>query len=41
MVANSAGFSKVCFSGDLQIPFAPQRILCGPQELSKAMVIKM
>jgi hypothetical protein len=41
MVAISAGFSNVCFSEDLQIPFAPQPILCGPQELSKTNVIKM
>ena len=36
-----SGFSNVCFSGDLQIPLAPQLILCGPQELRKSSVIKM
>jgi hypothetical protein len=36
-----SGFSSVCFSGDLQIPLAPQLILCGPQELKKINVIKM
>jgi hypothetical protein len=41
MVAIFSGFSNVCFSGDLQIPLAPQRILCGPQELRKSIVIKM
>jgi hypothetical protein len=41
MVAIFSGFFNVCFSGDLQIPLAPQRILCGPQELRKSSVIKM
>ena len=36
-----SGFSVVCFSGDLQIPLAPQLILCGPQELNTKSVIKM
>jgi hypothetical protein len=36
-----SGFSVVCFSGDLQIPLAPQLILCGPQELITKSTIKM
>lgn len=36
-----SGFSNVCFSGELQIPLAPHRILCGPHELKKTNVIKM
>jgi hypothetical protein len=42
LTANTfSGFSCICFSGDLQIPLAPQLILCGPQELNAKSASKM